>query len=217
LATTFPEAEQMYQRALQGYEKAWGPEHTLTLDTVNNLGALYANQGKLLEAEQMFQRALQGKEKACGPEHTSTLDNVNNLGAPYANQGKLLEAEQMFQRALQGYEKALGADNIITYIPALNTILGLGSLFERQADIAKARIMYSKASIGYEKVVGPDHPRSQSLRDKLHALDAVMENRALIEVEDPVNNPQGGPSHLGAEETTSKSKRHKLFRKLGFK
>ncbi|TVY13910.1 Protein SERAC1, partial [Lachnellula arida] len=27
------EAERMYQRALQGYEKAWGPEHTSTLDT----------------------------------------------------------------------------------------------------------------------------------------------------------------------------------------
>jgi Tfp pilus assembly protein PilF len=51
-------AEQMYQRALQGYEKAWGPEHTSTLDTVNNLGLLYKDQGKLVEAEQMYQRAL---------------------------------------------------------------------------------------------------------------------------------------------------------------
>jgi hypothetical protein len=37
------EAEQMYQRALQGYEKAWGLDHTSTLDTVNNLGNLYKN------------------------------------------------------------------------------------------------------------------------------------------------------------------------------
>jgi hypothetical protein len=34
------EAEKMYQRALQGKEKAWGPDHTSTLDTVNNLGLL---------------------------------------------------------------------------------------------------------------------------------------------------------------------------------
>jgi tetratricopeptide (TPR) repeat protein len=33
----------MYQRALQGKEKAWGLEHTSTLDTVNNLGAFYAD------------------------------------------------------------------------------------------------------------------------------------------------------------------------------
>jgi tetratricopeptide (TPR) repeat protein len=79
------EAEQMYQRALRGYEKARGPEHTSTLDTVNNLGNLYKNQGKLADAEQMYQRALRGYEKAWGPEHTPTLDTVNNLGAFYAD------------------------------------------------------------------------------------------------------------------------------------
>jgi tetratricopeptide (TPR) repeat protein len=55
------EAEKMYQRALQEREKAWGPDHTSTLNTVGNL---YANQGKLDEAEEMYQRALQGREKA---------------------------------------------------------------------------------------------------------------------------------------------------------
>jgi hypothetical protein len=44
----------MYQRALQGKEKAWGLEHILTLDTINNLGLLYKDQGKLVEAEQMY-------------------------------------------------------------------------------------------------------------------------------------------------------------------
>ncbi|OCK72974.1 hypothetical protein K432DRAFT_270733, partial [Lepidopterella palustris CBS 459.81] len=67
------------------------------------------------------------------------------------DQGKLGEAEKMCQRALEGYEKALGADNITTYIPALNTTWGLGSVFKRQGDSAKARIMYSKALVGYEK------------------------------------------------------------------
>ncbi len=54
----------MYRRALDGKEKAWGPEHTSTLTTVNNLGLLYADQGKLAEAEKMYRRALDGKEKA---------------------------------------------------------------------------------------------------------------------------------------------------------
>ena len=31
-----------------------GPEHTSTLDTVNNLGNLYKNQGKMAEAEEMY-------------------------------------------------------------------------------------------------------------------------------------------------------------------
>ena len=56
-------------RALIGKEKALGPEHTSTLDTVNNLGLLYAEQGKLREAGDMYARALVGKKKALGPEH----------------------------------------------------------------------------------------------------------------------------------------------------
>ena len=62
----------MYERALRGYEKALGPEHTSTLSTVNNLGILYVDQGRLSDAEAMFERALRGREKAPGREHTST-------------------------------------------------------------------------------------------------------------------------------------------------
>ena len=52
----------MYERALAGYEKALGPDHTSTLRTVHNLGILYADQGKLGEAERMHQRALVGSK-----------------------------------------------------------------------------------------------------------------------------------------------------------
>ena len=100
------EAEKIYRRALNGYEKAWGPDNTSTLDTVNSLGALYADQGKHSEAERMYRRALDGKEKAWGMDHISTLFIVNNLGVLYTDQGKYGEAEKMYKRALTGKEKA---------------------------------------------------------------------------------------------------------------
>jgi len=34
--------------------KAWGPQHSLTLRTVNNFGNLYFDQDKLDEAEKMY-------------------------------------------------------------------------------------------------------------------------------------------------------------------
>ena len=43
------EAEVIYLRALAGKEKAWGPDHTSILHTVNNLGNLYLDQGKMAE------------------------------------------------------------------------------------------------------------------------------------------------------------------------
>ncbi|KAL3426621.1 NB-ARC and TPR domain protein [Phlyctema vagabunda] len=171
----FDEAEKMYQQVLEGREKELGPEHPLTLQIINNLGFLYWVQDKLEEAEKMYQQAIEGYKKALGLEHISTLNTIGNLGNLYWEQDKLDEAEKMYQRTLEGYKRVLGAE-FDRFIPALRTIWGLASLFEQQADYAQARIFYSKALIGYEKAVGPGHPRPQELRDKLRALDALIEN-----------------------------------------
>lgn len=42
-------SEVMYQRALAGYEKALDSDYISTLDTVNNFGCLYSEQGKVRE------------------------------------------------------------------------------------------------------------------------------------------------------------------------
>jgi tetratricopeptide (TPR) repeat protein len=131
-------AVQMYQRALQGYEKAWGPEHTSTLDTVNNLGLLYADLGRLDKAEKMYQRALQGYKKAGGPEHILTLSTVNNLGLLYADLGRLNEAEKMYQQALQEYKKAGRPEHTLT----LSTINNLGLLYTDLGWLDEAEKIY---------------------------------------------------------------------------
>ncbi len=138
------EAEAMYQRALKGFEKAWGPEHTFMLNTVNNLGGLYAKQGKMKEAEVMYRRALKGREKAWGPEHTSTLDTVNNLANLYENQDKTEEAEIMYRRALKGYEKAWGPEHTST----LGTVNNLANLYKNQGKMEEAEAMYRRAKTG---------------------------------------------------------------------
>jgi hypothetical protein len=60
-----------------------GLEHMSTLATVNNLGLLYAHQGKMAEAEAeaMYVRALQGYEKALGADHSRTQVIARNLDA----------------------------------------------------------------------------------------------------------------------------------------
>jgi hypothetical protein len=58
-------------RAMQGKEKAWGPDHTSTMDTVNNLGLLYADVGRLDETEKIYMCALHGYEKALGKQSSN--------------------------------------------------------------------------------------------------------------------------------------------------
>jgi tetratricopeptide (TPR) repeat protein len=72
------EAEEMYLRALAGYETV-SLDHASTLVTVINLGNLYSYQGKLLEAEEMFKRGLAGYGKALGLDHSLTRRLVDSL------------------------------------------------------------------------------------------------------------------------------------------
>ncbi|KAF1828816.1 hypothetical protein BDW02DRAFT_562334 [Decorospora gaudefroyi] len=105
-------AEQMYDRALRGYEEALGPTYTLTLATVGNLGNLYKDQGKLGEAEQMYERALRGYEEALGSnlsqQYRPALNTLENMGDLYALQAEIPKAQAMYARALSGLSIVLG-------------------------------------------------------------------------------------------------------------
>ena len=61
------------------YEWSLGLNDTSALHTINSLGVLYANQGKLAEAKEMYQRALKGYKTILGSNHIWTLVVVNNL------------------------------------------------------------------------------------------------------------------------------------------
>ncbi|KAK1837689.1 NB-ARC and TPR domain protein, partial [Colletotrichum chrysophilum] len=192
------DAEAMYERALRGYEKALGPDHTSTLNTVNNLGIFYKDQGRLKEAEAMYERALQGKEKALGPDHTSTLNTVNNLGLLYSDQGRLKEAEAMYDRALQGKEKALGPDHTST----LNTVNNLGLLYSDQGRLKEAEAMYDRALQGKEKALGPDHTSTLNTVNNLGLL--YSDQGRLKEAEAMYERAlQGKEKALGPDHTST--------------
>ena len=210
----------MYKRALKGKEKAWGEEHTLTLNTVHNLGLLYADLGQHREAEEMYKRALKGYKKAWGEEHTSTLNTVNNLGNLYAALGQHREAEEMYKRALEGYARAVGSNRFSTYVPALDTMWAQGCLSESLGRVDEARAWYFKALSGYEAVFGTEYSKCQPLRDNLAALE-----RAKTKSSVPVRtkSAQGGEdmSNIGGAVIASRqvqiespSRRHRILGKL---
>lgn len=48
------DAEAVYLRALAGFEKAGGPDHTFTLKMLSNLGAICSRQGKVARLRTCF-------------------------------------------------------------------------------------------------------------------------------------------------------------------
>lgn len=55
----FKQEENMYIKVLRAKEKAWGPYHTTTLDTVKRLAEFYIEHGKIQEAEAMYKRVFE--------------------------------------------------------------------------------------------------------------------------------------------------------------
>lgn len=148
------EAEDMYKRALRGYEKACGPEHLLTFNIFNNLGILYVDQCKYAEAKEVYIRALRGKENALGPDDPSTVSTLHNLAVLYAEEGSYTEAKEIFFNVLEKREKMLGPDHPSTLMP----VCQLGFLYKCHGNYIEAEKMYARALHGCEKALGPDHP-----------------------------------------------------------
>ncbi|KAJ4323146.1 hypothetical protein N0V94_002032 [Neodidymelliopsis sp. IMI 364377] len=169
------EAEEMYKRALQGFENALGSKNTSRsmLQVVHSLGVLYAEQGKLVEAEKMYEQVLQGYTEALGSKHTSALDIVNNLGVLYQEQGKLAEAEKMYKWALEGCEEALGPKHTLT----LDTVHNLAVLYNNQGKLAEAEKMYKRALEGCEEALGPKHT---STLDTVYNLAVLYNNQGKL-------------------------------------
>lgn len=162
------EAEKMFLQALNGNEKAFGPDHLSTLHTVHCLGIVYWHLFKLNEAEKMYLRALSGYEEALEPDHTSTLEVVNNLGLLYSDQKKLDEAEKMFLRVVNWREKALGPDHKST-IDVVNNIAGL---CWDQGKLGEAEEIFLRVLNWRKRKLGPDHIRTLMVVYKLGGLYA---------------------------------------------
>ena len=75
----YAKAEPLLLRALAIREKALGPDHPDTAQSLNNLGALYAKQGAYAKAEPLHIRALAIMEKALGSNHPSTIEVREDL------------------------------------------------------------------------------------------------------------------------------------------
>ena len=97
-----------YTAALVIREKALGSDNPDVAQSLDDVSAPPAGQGRLDEAEQLYRSALTIWEKALGPDHPDTARGVDSLAHLHRAQGRLGEAEPLYRRALAIREKAPG-------------------------------------------------------------------------------------------------------------
>ena len=164
------EAELLYKRSLEIYEKGLGPNHPEVATSLNNLALLYSEQGRYAEAEPLYKRALAIYEKALGPDHPSIATSLNNLALFYVSQRRYAEAEPLYKRALAINEKARGPDHPDVAVMLLDLAALYMNQDENQSRYAEAEPLYKRSLAIFEKALRPDHPDVASALNNLAYL-----------------------------------------------
>jgi tetratricopeptide (TPR) repeat protein len=177
----FSEALPLLRDALAMNEKALGPEHPDTAQSLNNLALPLHAQGNLAGAKPLYERALAIREKALGPEHPDTAQSLNNVATLLKDQGDFAGARPLFERALAIQEKVLGPEH-----PNTNAARGnLARLLLMSHQPSQARALSEAALTAHDKVLGRDHASTKNsarvTADALEALGRTEDAKALRE------------------------------------
>jgi tetratricopeptide (TPR) repeat protein len=162
----YAQARPLYERVLEIREKALGPEHPGTAESLNNLAVLLQAQGDLTAAQPLFGRALSIRENVFGPDDLNTAESINNVAGLLRAQGNLTDARPLFERALEIREKMVGPQHPDTAASLVN----LASLLQAQGELVRGRRLYRRALKILEKVLGSDHPDTAKCINNLAGL-----------------------------------------------
>ena len=110
----YTDAESLFRRSVEVWERVLGPSRTEVVRGLNNLGALYLRMGRFKDAESVSTRALAIKEKNPEADDRDLAETLNNLGELCRSQGRYAEAEPSYQRAIAIWEKTLGPTHPVT-------------------------------------------------------------------------------------------------------
>lgn len=146
-------AIQPQKDALEIRRRLLGDDHVDTLISINHMGTLLRDQGKLSEAEAYYREALEKCRSVLGDEHEETIASISNMGNLLMQQDKLAEAEPLLRDALEKHRRVLGDEHPHTLI----TISSLGGLLRAQGRLSEAEPYYHEALEKRRRVLGEEH------------------------------------------------------------
>ncbi len=120
----------------------------------NNLGNVYARQGRLDDAGVEVERGVELLVELLGPEHPTVAMALINLGNIHYDLGQYSAAAEYHRRAYTVVRESVGAEH-----PLVAASLGnLGLVMHRLGRDQDARRMLEESIALKRRLVGPDHP-----------------------------------------------------------
>jgi serine/threonine-protein kinase len=166
----------------------------------NNLGRMYAIQGRFAEAEALHQKAVAYRVKRFGPSAFNTLEAKGAVAAVYRQTGRLNDAEAIYEEMLTAYKRQTG-ERHAAVATAMNNMARVRLLQGRHEEaIALAR----RALVITEDLFGPGRFQSGtfklSIASNLVALKRYGDAIPLLEEADAIYAKQLPLHHLERQE-----------------
>jgi CHAT domain-containing protein/tetratricopeptide (TPR) repeat protein len=171
------EAEAPYKRALAIEEKIFGPEHNLTLDTLNQVGTLVWALGRQDEAETIFRRLLQVREKVSGPTSVAAAVCMMDLADLLQARGKRDETDALRNRAFAALKQVEGPDRV----HLARVLEDFALRYLTQNNFAASQTYLRESLAIREKYYNAEHPLVATTLVELGALCDRMDRRAEAE------------------------------------
>jgi serine/threonine protein kinase/Flp pilus assembly protein TadD len=161
----YQDAEKVQREALEKYQES-GRESTDSLKSLNQLGNILDEAGRVSEAEHLYRKAFEGAQRLLGPEHPTTLIAASNLGGTLREENRLAEAESIQLQTLETRRRVLGANHPDTLAAQHNLANTLGDL-GRTEEAEKLLVQTLEAQ---RHVLGEENPETLLTMENLGGI-----------------------------------------------
>jgi tetratricopeptide (TPR) repeat protein len=189
---TFPEGEQLAERALEIRRRLAGPRAVETAESLNTLGSMrYFYRGQNLEASRLFTEAIDIWQHERGPEATEVFNGFRNLilcwreraeylKAERIDPGMLMRAERAERELLANRRKALGE----THGETGRTMASLAMMLHFSGRDREAEPLLRESIVVRTKAYGRrDH---SSPLESIHNLAIVLHDQGRLDEAEPL-------------------------------
>lgn len=189
------QAESIFRSVLRGRERALGPDHPDTLDSLHELGRTISAQGRHQEARTLFEDLVRKREDIAGGDNPRTLAAAHELATELRYVGALEEAFRRIQHVYERRTELLGGKHFGTLDSRGERAFVTVLRGDPDAGIHELRVVREI----WADLLGAEHPRTLSAGYALaEALElAGRPAEALVELR-PINDLQVqllGPDH----------------------
>lgn len=157
------ETGKLLEEVVEVSKRVLGPKHLETLSSMENLAAVYWNEGKCKEAEELDIQVLETRRSVQGPTHPATVSAMSSLALVYTSLGRWKEAEELERQVVKHRNQAPGPEHPIT----INSMELLAKILKQLGNTSEALTLLKTCANLRDNYYGPNHPLAILLWNRL--------------------------------------------------